>query len=45
MKVWDIVGFINQNKSANIEFKATVKSLSKLNVRYYIITFNEKVAG
>jgi len=37
----DNVGFINNEKSADVEFKATVKSFSKLNQHYYIITLNE----
>lgn len=41
----DNIGFINQDKSANVEFKATVKSLSKVNERYYIITLNESAAN
>jgi len=39
----DNVGFINQHKSADVEFKATVKSFYKLNKDYYIITLNEKI--
>lgn len=41
----DNVGFINQKESANVEFKATVKSMQKVNGRYYVITLNENVAN
>lgn len=40
----DNLGFINQKKSANVEFQATVKSFYKMNGGYYIITLNEQVA-
>ncbi len=39
----DNIGFINDNESADVEFKATVKSFYKLNKDYYIITLNEKI--
>jgi hypothetical protein len=39
----DNVGFINPKDSAEVEFKATVKSFYKLNKDYYIITFNQKI--
>lgn len=39
----DTVGFINQHKSAGVEFKAIVKSYYKLNKDYYIITFHKKI--
>lgn len=39
----DNIGFINPEDSAEVTFKATVKSFSKLNQHYYIITLSENV--
>ncbi len=39
----DNVGFINPKDSAEVEFKASVKSFYKLNKDYYIITFNKEI--
>ncbi|HAN78697.1 MAG TPA: alpha-galactosidase [Bacteroidales bacterium] len=39
----DTIGFIINEKLADVEFKATVKSCFQLNQHYYIITLNEAV--
>lgn len=39
----DIIGFFDVNKSADIEFKTTVKSYDQINQDYYIITLNENI--
>ena len=41
----DNVGFINPEESADVEFKAKVKSFYKLNSDYYIIILSEKVSN